>query len=71
LQKPCHRDSDGTYLNSRAVIANAININTIVNSLTTFLYNATANLAHLLLRDTKPNAYAKAKEPKAIAPSIE
>jgi hypothetical protein len=35
--------------------------------LTTHLYNATAHLAHLLLRDTRPNAHAKAKEPNSIA----
>jgi hypothetical protein len=60
-----------TSLYCRAVIANAININTIVNTLTTFLYNATANLAHLLLLDTKANAHAKAKEPNAFAPLID
>jgi hypothetical protein len=35
---------------------------------TTHLSNATAQLAHLLLRDTKPTAYAKAKEPNPFAP---
>jgi len=50
-----------------AVIANAINVNEIDYSRTTPQYAATAYLAHLLLRDTKPNAHAKAKEPNADA----
>jgi hypothetical protein len=35
--------------------------------MTSRLDTATAYLAHLLLRDTRPNAHAKAKEPNAIA----
>jgi len=37
--------------------------------MTTRLDTATAYLAHLLLRDSRPNALAKAKEPNAIAPT--
>jgi hypothetical protein len=33
-----------------------------------FLYSANADLAHLLLRATKPSPHANAKEPNAIAP---
>ncbi|MCX6253708.1 MAG: hypothetical protein NTV31_04435 [Bacteroidia bacterium] len=54
-------------LNRRAVIANAININDIDNSLTSFLNTATAYLAHLLLRETQSNTQAKAKEPNPLA----
>jgi hypothetical protein len=56
-----------TTLYCRAVIANAINVSKIDYSKTTPQYTATAYLAHLLLRDTKPNAHAKAKEPNADA----
>jgi hypothetical protein len=35
--------------------------------MTTHLDTATAYLAHLLLRDTRPAAHAKAKEPNAFA----
>jgi hypothetical protein len=35
--------------------------------MTTRLDTATAYLAHLLLRDTRPIAHAKAKEPNALA----
>jgi len=35
--------------------------------MTTRLDTATAYLAHLLLRETQPNAHAKANEPNAIA----
>jgi hypothetical protein len=38
----------------------------IDSSLTASDYTATADLAHLLLRDTKPNPHAKAKEPNAF-----
>jgi len=49
----------------RAVIVNAININYIDSILIPFLKTATINLAHLLLRDTKPIVHAKAKEPNS------
>ena len=52
-------------LNCRAVIANTQSVN-IVSTMTILRYTATANLAHLLLRDTQPNAHAKAKEPNTI-----
>jgi len=48
----------------RAVIANANNINNIDNFLTSFLYTATAYLAHLLMCETQPIAQAKAKRAK-------
>jgi hypothetical protein len=34
------------------------------------VYTATAYLAHLLLRKTKPNTHAKAKEPNPLAPLL-
>jgi hypothetical protein len=45
----------------RAVIANVNVISEIDSIETTTLYAATANLAHLLLRDTPPSAQVKAK----------
>jgi hypothetical protein len=36
--------------------------------MTALLDNATAHLAHLLLRDTRAITHAKAKEPNSIAP---
>jgi hypothetical protein len=45
------------------VIANAININKTYFSKKIYRYTATANLAHLLLRNTKSNPRVKAKEP--------
>jgi hypothetical protein len=57
-----------TNPNPLAVIANVQYNNTLVSTLTSPLYSATAYLAHLLLRDMIPNAHAKAKEPNAFAP---
>ena len=45
-------DADGNSLNRRAVIANEQRNNKLDFIVTTPLGNATAHLAHLLLRDT-------------------
>jgi hypothetical protein len=50
-----------------AVIQNDLLNNWLVHFNTTTLCNATAYLAHLLLRDTRPSTHAKAKEPNALA----
>jgi len=39
----------------------------LASAMTSRLDTATAYLAHLLLRDTRPSAHAKAKEPNALA----
>jgi hypothetical protein len=47
------------------VIANVQYKRQIASPMTTRLDTATAYLAHLLLRDTRPNTQAKPKEPNA------
>jgi len=66
-QKPSQPDVDGNLLYRRAVIANANVINEIDSTETTLLYNVTAYLAHLLLRETQPTTHVKAKEPNSLA----
>jgi hypothetical protein len=60
-------DTDGNFPYHRAVIANVQYQRQIASAMTTCLDTATAYLAHLLLRDTRPIAHAKAKEPNALA----
>jgi hypothetical protein len=57
---------NANYLNCRAVIANTQSVN-FVFTMTILRYTTIADLAHLLLRDTQPNAHAKAKEPNPFA----
>jgi hypothetical protein len=63
-----HSLSNTTSLYCRAVIANVQHNRQLATVMTTLLDTATTYLAHLLLRDTRPTAHAKAKEPNFSDP---
>ena len=66
MPRPVSCAGNVNYFNCRAVIANTQSVN-IQFTMTILRYTAIADLAHLLLRDTQPNAHAKAKEPNPLA----